>query len=950
MQVFLGAPYRALIEASRQVLGNSCRLLLPSGAARLIGGADHAVYDWHGFLRNLTGIAFMAQPTPEMTALLGELCEQILTPQSYFGKVRQSPRFHSALAQNFCRWSLDGLTPELLQRGAQQALSHDATPDELNDDDLKNEWRRKTDELAQLWREWQHALTEARLPEPIRTNRMLLDALDALGSVPPLLLAGFTELTTLDLEALRRLDRKTQVAIALLYDSAQPEKYAPSAKLRQLLEQWGIRVQAQTLTPALPAPAGFSVAPTVRVVIHDTPNPLYEVETVAREVLRLQQDGFALDEIALLVRQPESILETLEVIFARYEIRIQGEGSLALEQSWRVRWLMQGLRLLAGIGIGEEWLHWLEHPAHALDPESLRTLRRSIRRHLSATQWFERALQHATDATLQQLLRDLNTLRQMLGADLPQVAQRLILRLNANTERATDLTEWMQLINAYTRAWRQRTPAQAIELLERLVSGARFTRRLGDEGVRLVPIEHADLVGARAVFLLQVLEGTLPRRHPDDPFLREAERIALNRVLQQERVHLPTRTEYQASEPMLFQRALHTAQERLHLSYSRTQNNESDALPSFYLEELKAAHGNAIETRFYQVEQIVPEQDSCLHPYDQSLCEPVRYFDPLPHLQREALRAIVAHTDRRFSVTELETLVRCPFEHFARYILRLRPPQRELSVRDVGTLTHNALCRAVRQSPSRANAQEWVDALAQHVREILFSNAPDLPEWQVQVLHALAQRLLRRFGGREPRYQERFGVVPFACEWAFGDTEADDEERNRTEPLHNQQPPRAIVYRLNNGQTISLRGIIDRIDLSPDRQVAMVLDYKLGRAPSKNDLTEGRAIQGLLYLHAVRTILPRTQVVLAYDRLKAGRRVRFVPYSAELTQRFRQIDDEDAQNCIVLSVREQNQAEQQLRNLLTQAIAGLRAATIEPEPGEHCRRCPYGDLCRRAER
>ncbi|GIV05354.1 MAG: hypothetical protein KatS3mg016_0929 [Fimbriimonadales bacterium] len=950
MQIFLGAPYRELIEASRQILGNSCRLLLPSGAARLIGGADHAIYDWHGFLRNLTGIACGAQPTPETTALLGELCEQLLTPQSYFGKVRQSPRFHSALAQNFYRWSLDGLTPDLLEYGAQQTLSHYAALAELDDAALQNEWQRKTDELTQLWRAWQHALTEARLPEPIRMKRMLLDALDAVESVPPLLLAGFTELTALDLEVLRRLDSKTQVGIALLYDSAQPEKYAPSEKLRQLLAQWGIPVQVQTLTPTLPTPTGFSVAPTVRVVIHDTPNLLYEVETVAREVLRLQQEGFALDEIALLVRQPESILETLQVIFARYGIPIQGEGTLALEQSWRVRWLMQGLRLLAGIGIGEEWLHWLEHPAHALDPESLRTLRRSMRRHLPATQWFERALQHATDPTLQRLLRDLDTLRPMLGADLPQVAQRLILRLNADTEHATDLTEWMQLINAYTRAWRQRTPAQAIELLERLVSGARFTRRLGDEGVQLAPIEHADLVGARAVFLLQVLEGTLPRRHPDDPFLREAERIALNQALQHERVHLPTRTDYQASEPMLFQRALHTAQERLHLSYSRTQNNESDALPSFYLEELKTAHGDAIETRFYQVEQIVPEQDPCLHPYDQALREPVGYVEPMPSLRREASRAVVAHTDRRFSVTELETLVRCPFEHFARYMLRLRPPQRELSVRDVGTLTHNALCRAVRQSPSRANAQEWVDALTQHVREILLSNAPDLPEWQVQVLHALAQRLLRRFGGREPRYQAQFGVMPSVCEWAFGDAEADDEERNRTEPLHNQQAPRPVAYRLNNGQTISLRGVIDRIDLSPDRRVAMVLDYKLGRAPSKNDLTEGRAIQGLLYLHAVRTILPRTQVVLAYDRLKAGRRIRFVPYSAELAQRFRRMDDEDAQNCVVLSAREQNQAEQRLRNLLTQAIAGLSAASIEPTPGEHCRRCPYGDLCRRAAR
>lgn len=949
MQVFLGAPYRALIATSRHALGSPCRLLLPSGAARLVGEADHEVYDWHGFLRALTGIAPLAQPTPEMTALLGEVCEQILTPQSYFGKVRHSPRFHSALAQNFCRWSSDGLTPDLLEQGAQATLNHYAALAELDDDALQDEWRRKTDELTRLWRAWQRALEQTGLPEPIRTGRALLEALEAVESTPPLLLAGFTELTALDLEALRLLDSKTQMGVALLYDPAQPERYAQSEKLRQLFQQWGIPIQEQHIAPSITASGGFSLEPTARVVVHDTPNLLYEVETVAREVLRLQQEGFALDEIALLVRQPESILETLEVIFTRYGIPIQGEASLALEQSWRVRWLMDGLRLLTGVGIGEQWLQWLEHPAHALDAETLRGLRHQIRRHLPAAQWFERALQRAADPELQRLLHELNTLRQTLASDLPQTARRLILRLNADTGSA-DLTEWLRLIDAYTRVWRQRTPAQSIELLERLVSGTRFTRRLGSEGVRLLPMEHADLLGARAVFVLQVLEGTLPRRHPDDPFLREAERIALNRALQTERVHLPTRTDYQAGEPMLLQRALHTAQERLHLSYSRTQSNESDALPSFYLEELKEAHGDRVETRFYRIEQIVPEQDECLHPYDQSLREPVGYIEPAPYLRREALRAIVAYIDRRFSITELETLARCPFEHFARYILHLRSPQRELSVREVGTLTHNALCRAVRQAPSRADAREWIESLTRHVREILLSDTPDLPEWQVQVLHALAQRLLRRFGGREPRYQEQFGVAPFACEWAFGDTEADDEERTLTEPLHNQQAPRAVAYRLNDGREIQLRGVIDRIDLSPDRRVAMVLDYKLGSAPSKNELTEGREIQGLLYLHAVRTVLPNAQVVLAYDRLKVARRVRFVPYTAELAQRFKRLDDEDPQNYVLLNAAQQRQAEQRLRNLLTQAIAGLRAAVTEPVPGEHCRRCPYGDLCRRAER
>ncbi|MCX7992259.1 MAG: PD-(D/E)XK nuclease family protein, partial [Fimbriimonadales bacterium] len=919
-------------------------------------GADHEVYDWHGYLRALTGVTLITQPTPEMVALLGEVCEQTLSPQSYFGKVRGSIRFHNALAQSFCRWSMDGLTPELLEQGSATTARLYAHLAELDDDALLEEWETKTTELALLWQAWQNALQHSGQPEPIRVRQSLLNALQYLPDAPPFLLAGLTELTVVELEALRILEDKTQVALALLYDAAYPQRYAPTDRIRRLLSQWGVRIEEVQLSeqefsvmpgspeshPATPAPA----------TILDTPNPLYEVETVAREILRLHHEGVPFSEMAVLLRQPESLIETLEVIFKRYEIPLQGEVGLPLERSWRVRWLMKGVCLLLNVGSGEDWLHWLEHPQLELDATALRRLRRALRRHMPAALWLERAQGHASEPELQRLLSELNTLRQTLPADLPQVARRLILKLlgSTTTERDADLSEWLRLIDAYGRAWRRYSAQQSVALLERLVSGARAPRKLGSDGVRLLPMEYADFVGARTVFVLQVLEGTLPRRHPDDPFLREVERTALNQALQSEGVYLPTRADYQAGEPMLFQRVLQTPQERLYLSYSRTQGGDSDALPSFYLEELKAECGDAVQTRFYSLEQITPAPEACLHPYDHTLSQPIEYIEPALSVRRSELRNHIAQTGRRFSVTELETLVRCPFEHFARYLLRLRPAQRELSVRDVGSLTHAALCRAVRHPPQSHQARDWIDTLTHQLQAVLSGGAPDLPDWQVQVLHALAQRLLRRFGLREPLYQQHFDLQPFACEWAFGGTDADDEERTLTEPLHNQQEPRAIAYRLNNGQEIRLCGIIDRIDLSANRDVALVMDYKLGNAPSKRDFVEGRAIQGLLYLHAVKTVLPDAQVVLAYDQLKSARRVRLVPNQTPLVQRFRRMEHEEPGDCQTVGLAQWRQAEQRLRESLTRAMGLLSAAHIEPTPGDHCRRCAFGDLCRRAQR
>lgn len=938
MRLFLCASYREGMEAAESVLGNAVERVLPAGAARLMTD-ENATHDWYTFLRTLTGISPVVQPTPDMVALLGEVCERTLTDTSYFGKVRLSPRFHSALAHSFCRWSTDGLTPDRLAQGADAVLQRFASLAALDDDALRDEWTRKTRELVQLWQGWQAALSTAGIMEPIRNWHSLLNALPH-HTPPPLLLTGFTALTTMDIAALRILDARTPIALVVLYDSEHPDAYRPTQRLKASLQAANIPLEETVVPTRAPAPP-----PTT---ILDTPNPLHEVETVAREILELHREGVPLDTIAVLVRQPDSLAELLEVLFARYDIPLQGEVGLPLERSWRIRWLMDGVRLLCELGVGDDWLRWLEHPAHRLDYTRLRPLHR-LKRQQPARQWLTAALACDIDDTLRSQLQHWHNLQQRLPARLPDVARQLALTLD-NPAQENDLTEWLQLIDAYRRQWRQLNRTQEFQLLERLVGGARYTRKLGESGVRLLPMEHASLVGTRVAFALQMLEGTLPRRCPDDPFLREVERNALNTALQAGAVYLPTRSDAQAAEPMLFQALLRTADERLYLSYPRTQGGDSDALPSFYLEELQARFGNAVRTRFYSLEQMTPDPEDALHPYDQSLLQPTPYFEPEAVLRNPEHRVRLTNLDRTFSVSELETLIRCPFEHFARHILRLRPLVRELSLRELGTLTHAVLCRTMRNRPPSHDPHEWVQRLTEQLQQLLIERAPDLPDWQIEVLRALAQQLARRFGLREPRYLQQFELNPHAFEWAFGSAPDDEDERTLTEPLHNQGEPRPVDYRLANGQRIALSGVIDRIDLSPQRDVALVLDYKLGRAPSETDFREGRAVQGLLYVHAVQSLLPCARVVLAYDRLKAGQRVRFVPNEQRLVQQFCRGNWEGGGCIHAIPDAQWRRAEDQLRRALTAAIEGLRHATIVPTPDEHCRRCAFADLCRKAQR
>ena len=58
----------------------------------------------------------------------------------------------------------------------------------------------------------------------------------------------------------------------------------------------------------------------------------------------------------------------------------------------------------------------------------------------------------------------------------------------------------------------------------------------------------------------------------------------------------------------------------------------------------------------------------------------------------------------------------------------------------------------------------------------------------------------------------------------------------------------------------SIRGYIDRLDLSSDRRTALVRDYKTGKAPRVSDtrpfiLDQGKELQRCLYAYAVKAML-----------------------------------------------------------------------------------------------
>ena len=428
---------------------------------------------------------------------------------------------------------------------------------------------------------------------------------------------------------------------------------------------------------------------------------------------------------------------------------------------------------------------------------------------------------------------------------------------------------------------------------------------------------HPDI---KAAVVLGFNDGVFPRQLVEDSILNDDDRSILHGAGIRVR---PASRDRVVDESLLVYVALTRASEALVVTYAASDNNGKLLRPSPSVGALCGACPGLAPirigdpARLRETWDVLSQRDLTKRLAMEFRTRPVRDHDDLPVRGRwnelyDAIRAGLAGDDAsrmamvsldepraarisppvierlhrgplRTSVSELETYAACPFQHFARYVLRLRErAQATLEPVDVGQVHHailedfvgtlstlgrgfdqlseSDLLDGLRESCAGVAARLSVGGALSDARSAyrLRRSASDL----ARVIQA--QRRLAQSGSSRPRATE----LPFGFDEPGG------------------LP--AMELATPGGRRIVLRGYMDRVDLVElsDELLGIVIDYK--RTPEKRlnlgEVYHGLSLQLLGYL-----------LVLAENgQTLAGRPVR--PIGAlyvSLAPQYRRVDHPD---------------------------------------------------------
>lgn len=863
------------------------------------------------------------------------------------------------------------------------------------------------------------------------------------------------------------------------------------------------------------------------VSLFDAPNPYVEAEMVARQFRRLYDGGgYAWSDFAVILRAMGDYAPILAAVFERHGIPLGVDGPEVLAENPFIKTLLFLLTVLRRGWQRDDVLAFLKSSYTAPDKLDADRLRRRARKSglregrdrwlalvANDSEWVEETSEEEKrlreeeeteveeGAALQRRPSVAATLRDMEHYDALMTRERQDPRRFATLiEDAVTFFGLEERIaqGEPTRQERDRAAwSAAREVLRALAQMAALSGRQAVtfetfydsllaawQGASSIAVAQGDMVRVaepydsrerplKVAAVMGLTERVFPRRVTEDPFLRDEERAALREWAGLDLEEQKGRAD---DERFFFYLAVTSPSEHLILSYPRSAD-ESDTLPSFYLDEVRRVFADqsspvttdapalqpsngrvsdSVDTDSVGAEldnaaplndhapvsgltvvsrtlaDVAPRPDEVVSDADRLLAACAGLFDPrttdgngveaslallrtcmeheesrsilkrvvvsrglprLPRLEDPALRRAFATNRKVFSVSELESYGRCPFQYFLCHVLHLHPDGENDHAREQGTMLHRVLHRfyagrkaqeekGERKTEKGAgdfSSTDMREALQRILAELLAQETMDVSPHQARMTHRLLADALDGFVTREERFGPQWGLAPAHFELAFGFGQRDDwdaqdgggtgwndEEQSLVnapasapaggqitasfrvyDPASSAEP--LLLNVTDGGPPVAICGTLDRVDLDTTGRLALVLDYKLGKPPEHSEIARGQSLQMPLYLLAMERVFGKVGAVACYDSPREPGRPRFHRSEHVSQRQFAPLTPLDNAPAVVPLNR--GQYADLLKTAEATAIRLARSivdGNIEATPGEPCRACAYKDVCRTA--
>lgn len=444
------------------------------------------------------------------------------------------------------------------------------------------------------------------------------------------------------------------------------------------------------------------------------------------------------------------------------------------------------------------------------------------------------------------------------------------------------LEEAMALLEYQDGAGSRHSPKHYVDYLSVAIAGERYNvREQFGRGVLVTSIQETRGLQLDVMFIMGLVDGEFPSVYQPELF------YSLER--QKKRAH-----RYAWEQRYLFYQGITNWSTHLYLTYPEQEGDRELVRSSFVdalleiasVEELRAEDvlkastdvlseeelffnhasktgspdvfasvGSSFQSKRSSIDRAISvEQSRALHHTHPA------YEGILQELSADGMQKLQNFSRKTYSITQLESYGKCPFQFFARHVMRLAGPggfDEELGPLEKGSVLHTILFAFYRSRKSRSlpSLQACSDDEFAAARKELLSLAVntlaqlDIPDpfWEFEKELITGSEagpgLLEEFLDYER--QRTTTATPEFFEVAFG-------SRSKTEC----DPDLSLEEPLSFGE-IKLRGRIDRVELD-DSGVFNVIDYKTGMVlPSPEEMRQGMSLQIPLYLVSVEKLLER---------------------------------------------------------------------------------------------